>query len=91
MESVNSYHNSHKWIKVMGQLTVVLGMNGRNIFKNCKMGKKEIFFQNIRHSGKYQAKICPKAVFMRPVVNEEISVCDRNSDLGIEIKHLKAE
>lgn len=91
MGSVNGYHKSHKWIKIMGQLTVILGMNGRNIFINCKMGKKERLFQCIRPLGKYQAKIWPKPVFMRPVVNEGIPVCDRDSELGKEMKHSKGE
>lgn len=58
---------------------------------NCKIRKKEIFFQCIRPSGNYQAKIWPKNTFMRLTVNEGISVCERENELGKEIKHLKAE
>lgn len=57
----------------------------------AKWGKKETFFQCIKPLCNYQAKIWPKTVFMRQIVNEVISVCDRDSELGKEIEHLKAE
>lgn len=85
MESVNEYHESNELIRVMSHLMTALGMNGRNIFMNCKMrGKKEIFFHCIRSTGKHQAKIWPKPVLMKPIVNEEVSLCDRNGELENE-------
>lgn len=91
MESVNEYHKSNELIRLMTHLMAALGMNEKGIFINFKMrGKEEIFFHCIRSSGKYKAKIWLKPVLMKPVVNKEVSLCDRNRELGKE-NHLKSE
>lgn len=56
MESVNGYRKSHKWIKVICQLTGGFGREWKEYFHELQNGKKEMFFQCIRPSGNYQAK-----------------------------------